>query len=76
MKQLIENRDQKITAVGTAMKRENIAGTNEFTIRSLRDEEREKIVQFTATKRDPSPDRNHLSGFTVPRGYQYAEIMR
>lgn len=75
MKQIV---DEKITvtAVGTALKRERIKGTDEMTIRTLRPEEREKIIQFTATKRDPSPERKHLPGFTVPRGYQYAEIMR
>ena len=65
-----------VTAVGTALRRERVKGTDEMTIRTLKPEEREKIIQFTATKREPSPDKNHLPGFTVPRGYQYAEITR
>lgn len=52
MKALIADRSSTITAVGTPMKRERIAGTDEMTIRTLRSEERQKIVRFTATKRD------------------------
>ena len=69
MKQLIQNRDDVVTAVGTALKRERVKGTDEMTIRSLRAEERQKIVRFTATKRNPTPKLRHLPGFTVPRGY-------
>tara|TARA_R110000824_G_scaffold389673_2_gene585888 strand:- start:404 stop:736 length:333 start_codon:yes stop_codon:yes gene_type:complete len=76
MKHLTQYRYDWLTAVGTALKREKIEGTDEMRIRTLRDGEREKIVTFTATKRNPSPDRTHPKGFTVPRGYQYAEITR
>ena len=38
MKQLIQNRDDVVTAVGTALKRERVKGTDEMTIRSLRPE--------------------------------------